>query len=171
MKRACCLAMLWLLLSGCEEERDSDLRAWMAEVRLHHHAQPLSAPAVTALPSFQYVPGERIDPFDPGKLAVTDAGSSANSPQPDLRREREPLESFPLDALRLIGSLRRGRDLVALIEADKHVYQIRVGGHLGQDFGTVVAIGEKFIDIEELVPESDGRWMQRRAQLFLQEKK
>ena len=171
MKRACCLLMLGLLLSGCEAERDSDLRAWMAEVRLRHHAQPISAPAVTALPSFQYAPGGRIDPFDPAKMVATDAGANGHSPQPDLRREREPLESFPLDALRLIGSLRRGRDLVALIEADKHVYQIRVGGHLGQDFGTVVAIGEKLIDIEELIPESDGHWTQRRAQLVLQEKK
>ncbi len=90
--------------------------------------------------------------------------------QPDLRREREPLEFFPLDSVRLIGSLRRGREAIALIEADKRVYQLRVGAHLGQDFGKVIAIGDKTVDIEELVPEGGGRWTQRRTQLVLQEK-
>ena len=105
------------------------------------------------------------------KLAAADEPRSGDTLQPDLRRTREPLESFPLDSLRLIGSLRRGHDAVALIEADKLVYPLRVGAHLGQDFGKIIAIGEKTVDIEEMVPESGGRWAQRRAQLVLQEKK
>ena len=91
--------------------------------------------------------------------------------QPDLQRPREPLESWPLDSLRLVGSLRRERDVVALVEADKRVYSLRIGGHVGQDFGKVIAIGDKTVDIEELVAEAPGRWMKRRTQLVLQEKK
>ena len=165
------LPLLALLLSACEEQRDGDLRAWMAEVRLRHHAKPSSVSPAAAIPEFRYQPGSRIDPFDMAKLAVADARPSGESLQPDLRRAREPLESFPLDSLRLIGSLRRGSEAVALIEADKLVYSLRVGGHLGQDFGKVIAIGDKTVDIEELVPESGGRWTQRRTQLVLQEKK
>ena len=171
MMRTVLLAMLVMLLVACEEQRDGDLRAWMAEVRQRHHAQALSVPQAAEVPEYRYVPGARIDPFDLAKLSVTDAKQAGDALQPDLRRAREPLESSPLDSLRLIGSLRRGRDAVALIEADKLVYQLRVGAHLGQDFGKVIAIGEKTIDIEELVPESGGRWTQRRAQLVLQEKK
>lgn len=160
-----------LLLSACDEQRDGDLRAWMATVRQQHHAQSLSLPVAAAVPEYRYLPATRVDPFDLAKLAATDDAQAGSGLQPDLKRAREPLESYPLDSLRLIGSLRRGRDAVALIEADKLVYQLRMGGHLGQDFGTVVAIGEKVVDIEELVPESGGRWVQRRAQLVLQEKK
>ena len=171
MKRYVVLAALGLLLSACDEQRDGDLRAWMTEVRQRHDAQHLSVPQPVSIPEFRYLPGQRVDPFDIAKLAASDDAQAGNGLQPDMKRAREPLESFPLDSLRLIGSLRRGRDAVALVEADKLVYQLRVGAHLGQDFGTVVAIGEKHVDIEELVPESGGRWTQRRAQLFLQEKK
>ena len=165
----CCAAAL--LLSACDDQRDGDLRAWMTEVRQRHHAQSLLVSQSASIPEFRYLPGQRIDPFDIAKLAVSDDAQAGSALQPDLKRAREPLESFPLDSLRLIGSLRRGRDAVALVEADKLVYQLRVGAHLGQDFGTVIAIGEKNVDIEELVPESGGRWTQRRAQLVLQEKK
>ena len=171
MMRTVLVTMLVMLLVACEEQRDGDLRAWMAEVRQRHHAQALSVPPAAEVPEYRYVPGSRIDPFDLAKLSATDDKQSGDALQPDLRRAREPLESYPLDSLRLIGSLRRGRDAVALIEADKLVYQLRVGAHLGQDFGKVIAIGEKTIDIEELVPESGGRWTQRRAQLVFQEKK
>ncbi len=171
MIRTLLMAMTALLLSACEEGRDGELRAWMTEVRQRHHAQPLSVPLSTPVVEFRYQPAARTDPFDLAKLAMTEERRAGDTLQPDLRRAREPLESFPLDSLRLIGSLRRGADSVALIEADKLVYQLRVGAHLGQDFGKVIAIGEKTVDIEELVPESGGRWAQRRAQLLLQEKK
>lgn len=165
------IVILVLLLSACDEQHDGDLRAWMAEVKRRHHAQPTTVPPAAAIPEFRYQPAARIDPFDLAKLALADERHSGESLQPDLRRAREPLESFPLDSVRLIGSLRRGREVVALIEADKQIYQLRVGGHLGQDFGKVIAIGDKSVDIEELVPEGGGRWTQRRTQLVLQEKK
>ena len=163
-------ALLVVLISACDDERDGDLRAWMVEVRKRHQSQPHSLPPTSAIPEFRYQPASRIDPFDLAKLTVTDERPSGDTVQPDLRREREPLEFFPLDSVRLIGSLRRGREAVALIEADKRVYQLRVGAHLGQDFGKVIAIGDKTVDIEELVPEGGGRWTQRRTQLVLQEK-
>jgi type IV pilus assembly protein PilP len=165
------MAIVVLLLSACDEQRDGDLRTWMAEVRLRHHPQPSSVSPAAAIPVFRYQPASRTDPFDLAKLALADDSPSGESLQPDLRRAREPLESFPLDSVRLIGSLRRGREVVALIEADKQIYQLRVGAHLGQDFGKVIAIGDKTVDIEELVSEGSGRWTQRRTQLVLQEKK
>jgi type IV pilus assembly protein PilP len=165
------LILVVVLLSACDEQRDGDLRAWMAGVRQRHHAPALSLPPATATNEFRYLPADRIDPFDIAKLTGHDEKQASDQLQPDLRRAREPLESFPLDSLRLIGSLRRGHDAVALIEADRLVYPLRVGAHLGQDFGKLIAIGEKTVDIEELVPESGGRWVQRRTQLVLQEKK
>lgn len=171
MMRKLLMAMTALLLSACDEGRDGELRGWMAEVRQRHHARPLSVPPSAPVAEFRYEPAARTDPFDLAKLVVNEERRAGDTLQPDLRRAREPLESFPLDSLRLIGSLRRGPDAVALIEADKLVYPLRVGAHLGQDFGRVVAIGEKTVDIEEMVPESGGRWAQRRAQLVLQEKR
>ena len=90
---------------------------------------------------------------------------------PDTRRSREPLESFPLENLRLVGSLRRQGRVVALVEADKVIYQVKVGSHLGPDMGKVISIGEGSIELEEMVQDAGNRWSSRRARLVMQEKR
>ncbi len=170
MRPTVSLLLVSFLLSGCDIEHDSDLRAWTAQVRQRQHALPQALPVVPSTASFRYQPAPGPDPFDVSRLSLDDV-QAGNQLQPDLRRPREPLESWPLDSLRLVGSLRRQREAVALIEADKLVYPLRVGGRIGQDFGTVIAIAEKTVDIEELVADGSGRWIKRRAQLILQEKR
>jgi type IV pilus assembly protein PilP len=164
-------ALLLLSMTACLQQGSDDLQHWMAEIRQRHHVKPVSLPQVPQIPEFRYQAGERADPFDLSKLSTIDPAALANTPQPDLRRSREPLETFPLDSLRLIGNLRRGKEVVALIQADKLIHTVRVGAHLGQDLGKVVAISDKTVDIDEWVAEGSGRWLRRQTQLVLQEKK
>ncbi len=164
----------WLWIAGCLwlsacGSPDDDLRAWMERTHKRHHNAPPALPLAPAAALLRYEPGGRADPFSAVRLNVLDDTVPDEGLQPDLRRTREPLESYSLASLRLIGSLRRGRDAIALIEVDQRVYTVRVGSHLGQDFGKVVAIGERTIEVDELVAESGGRWVQRRSQLALQE--
>jgi type IV pilus assembly protein PilP len=172
MRQLWSLSVLLLLsMTACQQQGSDDLQHWMAEIRQRHHVKPVSLPQVPQIPEFRYQAGERADPFDLSKLSTIDAAALANTPQPDLRRSREPLETFPLDSLRLIGNLRRGKEVVALIQADKLIHTVRVGAHLGQDLGKVVAISDKTVDIDEWVAECSGRWLRRQTQLVLQEKK
>ena len=164
-------ALLLLSMTACQQQGSDDLQHWMAEIRQRHHVKPVSLPQVPQIPEFRYQAGERADPFDLSKLSTIDAAALANTPQPDLRRSREPLETFPLDSLRLNGNLRRGKEVVALIQADKLIHTVRVVAHLGQDLGKVVAISDKTVDIDEWVAEGSGRWLRRQTQLVLQEKK
>jgi type IV pilus assembly protein PilP len=143
----------------------------MAEIRQRHHPKPVNLPQAARTAEFRYQAGERTDPFDLSKLSTIDAAAISNTPQPDLRRPREPLETFPLDSLQLIGNLRRGKDVVALIQADKLIYSVRIGAHLGQDLGKVIAINDKTVDIDEWVADSAGGWVRRQTQLVLQERK
>jgi type IV pilus assembly protein PilP len=143
----------------------------MAEIRQRHHPKPVNLPQAARTAEFRYQAGERTDPFDLSKLSTIDAAAISNTPQPDLRRPREPLETFPLDSLQLIGNLRRGKDVVALIQADKLIYSVRIGAHLGQDLGKVIAINDKTVDIDEWVADSTGGWVRRQTQLMLQERK
>lgn len=160
-----------LLMPACQQQGSDDLQRWMAEIRRQHHAKPINLPQASQTLEFRYQAGERADPFELSKLSTLDPAALANIPQPDLRRPREPLETFPLDSLRLIGNLRRGKEVVALIQADKLIYSVRVGAHLGQDLGKVVAISDKTVDVDEWVAEGSGRWVRRQTQLVLQEKK
>lgn len=163
----------WLWLAGCLwlsacDSHDEDLRAWMDGARQRHHAAPAALSPAPVAVLLRYEPGGRSDPFSAAQLNHADEALHTGL-QPDLQRAREPLESYSLASLRLIGSLRRGRDAVALIEVDQRVYTVRVGSHLGQDFGKVVGISERTVEVEELVPDSSGRWVQRRSQIALQE--
>ena len=164
-------ALVLLLMTACQQQGSDDLQTWMAEIRQRHHAKPVNLPQGSPVPEFRYQAGQRADPFDLSKLSTIDPAALANSPQPDLRRPREPLETFPIDSLRLIGNLRRGKEVVALIQADKLIHTVRVGAQLGQDLGKVVAISDKTVDIDEWVAEGSGRWLRRQTQLVLQEKK
>ncbi len=164
-------ALLLLSMTACQQQGSDDLQHWMTDIRQRHHVKPVSLPQVPQIPEFRYQAGERADPFDLSKLSTIDPAALANTPQPDLGRSREPLETFPLDSLRLIGNLRRGKEVVALIQVDKLIHTVRVGAHLGQDLGKVVAISDKTVDIDEWVAEGSGRWVRRQTQLVLQEKK
>lgn len=159
-------ACVWL--SACDAH-DDDLRIWMEGARKRHTAVPVTLAPAPAPALLRYEPGARSDPFSASLLNAVNDGASATGLQPDLRRAREPLETYPLASLRLLGSLRRNGDAIALIEVEQRVYSVRIGSHVGQDFGKVVSIGERTVDIDELVPDSGGRWVQRRAQLALQE--
>ncbi len=157
-----------LVLAACDAQED-DLRTWMNGVHRRHHPVPVTVVPAKASPMLRYEPGSRSDPFSMALLAATDTAASGPGLQPDLKRVREPLEGYALSSLRLIGSLRRSSDVIALIEVERRVHSVRVGSYVGQDFGRVVAIDERVVEIDELVPDSGGTWTKRRVQLVVQE--
>ena len=122
-----------LLLNACGESRkDKDIKEFVESVE----AQPVQAvkpyPDVMLLPIFTYPLVQRRDPFTAHK---TDRGESQIA-GPDQTRKKETLEAFPLDALQMVGILRQGDMLWALMLApDDIVYKIAIGSYVGQDFG------------------------------------
>lgn len=166
------LALISILLTGCSEVPEHDLRSWMSETKRQSHPVPVELPPRPAIEEFRYEASGRLDPFDLTKISASlSAELNANGLQPDTHRAREPLESFPLDSLRLVGNIRRQGQVVALVEADKVIHQIHLGSHLGPDMGKVIAISEGAIEIEEMVQDTGNTWAKRRARLVLPEKR
>ena len=166
------LALISILLAGCSEVSEHDLRTWMSETKRQSHPAPVESPPRPAVEEFQYQASGRLDPFDLTKISASlSADLNARGLQPDTHRAREPLESFPLDSLRLVGNIRRQGQVVALVEADKVIHQVHLGSHLGTDMGKVIAISEGAIDIEEMVQDTGNTWTKRRARLVMQEKR
>ena len=170
MRTQILICMLPLFAAACSSRDEENLQAWMNKVRRESHPVPLpiSRPLVTE--SVRYEAGDHADPFDVKKISAS-LSTSGSGIVPDLQRLREPLESYPLDTLRMVGSLRRAGQAVALIQADKLLYQVRKGDHLGQDQGAVVRIDDNGLELEEIVQEAAGTWSKRRVQLSIQEKK
>ena len=85
-----------------------------------------------------------------------------------MTRRKEPLESFPLESLNMVGSLQQGKATYGLVRTpQKDVYQVSVGNYMGQDYGVVTTINDNEIRLKELVQDSAGDWTERSSTLQL----
>jgi type IV pilus assembly protein PilP len=129
-------------------------------------------PVVKPYEPVPYTAYDLPDPFGPAKIQLVSAkgpGGSGGSLQPDLNRPKEPLEAYPLESLKMVGTLERGRNMYALVKADAGLYRVRVGNYLGQNFGVITKITNSEIALRELVQDAGGDWAERESTMLLQE--
>ena len=168
--RAAALVVL-VALAACDNGHQ-DLQTWMDETRA---ATPTVVEKVSEpkrFEPFRYRARAETDPFSQSRLRILVASASSSagaSLQPDTSRRREALEAFPLDTLRMVGNMRLGAAQVALLKADTALYQVRVGNHIGQNFGRVTRISESGVFVRELVQDAAGDWVERITELQLQD--
>ena len=164
MRRICLCCVL--LLTGCARDEFTDLRAFMARSGqgVQQPLEPL--PAVRPQRDFKYDPSGLSDPFSPRGLKPSKGGGL----QPDLTRPKEPLELEPLDGLHMVGTLKKGGQLYALVRRpDNTLYRLAKGDRIGQNFGVIVSISESRIEIKEMIQDGAGDWTESKASLALQE--
>ena len=165
--RAFLMIAIGISLAGCGGESHQDLRAWMADQGKGARGKLDPVPQIKPYEPFAYNAFDMPDPFKPRKIEPAKSGSKL---APDLARSREPLESFPLESLTMVGTLEKNRAIYALIRTpEKDVYQVRAGNHLGQDFGVITGITETDIRLRELVQDGAGDWTERMSSLQLQQ--
>ncbi|MDD3765053.1 MAG: pilus assembly protein PilP [Nevskiales bacterium] len=166
MIKAALIAAGALLLAGCSTDM-SDLERYVAEVKARKTTKIEPIPQPTQYENFIYDPAGRRDPFVE-ILADKRPESAGTGPAPDLDRKREALEAFPLDALRMVGTIRAPDGTFALIKApDGVIHRVTVRNHMGQNYGRIVAISEAEVSLIELVPDGFGGWNERPASLTL----
>lgn len=168
MKRpALAAAAAGLLLAACSSDM-SDLERYVAEVRSRKSTAIPPIPQIKQFEAFVYQPGNRRDPFI--EVKPEPAAAAASGPRPDPNRNREPLESFPLDALRMVGTIKTPGGVFAMVRApDNIIHRLTVKNYMGQNYGQIVAISEAAVSLVELVPDGFGGWVQRDASLALAE--
>jgi len=99
---------------------------------------------------------------------------------PELLRPRDLLETFSRDRLQYVGQISSKGEVEALVKvlppsgAKKeipmmNVHRVRVGQHLGQDFGKVLAIEPNQLVVQELALTPSGEWHVREVRLPLHE--
>jgi type IV pilus assembly protein PilP len=163
-----------LLLSGCSDSDVREVRDWMEQTKKETKPSVKPLPAPKEFVPFPYENHDVVDPFNPAKLLaeLARAAESSNNPnRPDMKRPKELLESFPLDTMRMVGSVQKGGVTYALLQIDRNVYQLKSGQRLGQNFGLVTRVTEVAIDIREVVQDAGGDWVERMSKLELQESK
>ena len=160
------------LMAACSPEHD-ELREWMEQQR--REAKP-NVPPLQAPKKFDPEPygvAQGVEPFSTQKLSVA-LKQEARQPNSllaaEMNRRKEPLEAYPLDSMSMVGSFNKEGRPFALLRVDNLLYQVKVGDHLGQNYGLITKIAETEIVLRELVMDASGEMIERPATLQLQER-
>jgi type IV pilus assembly protein PilP len=161
------LPVALVALTSCSSEID-ELKSFVrdSEKGLPRRIEPL--PPVKPFEPFTYEGFDLPDPFKPRKLAPPKEGAGGGI-APDLNRRKEPLEAFPLEQLKMVGTLSQGKDVFAIVRADKTLYRVKKGNYMGQNFGLITDVTESEIKLKEIVQDSAGDWAERQSVLPLLE--
>jgi type IV pilus assembly protein PilP len=174
--RLCCIVASGIVLSGCSGVEQEDLQRWMVEQRNATKPTVVPIPEPKRFSPAPYGQLAAVEPFSNQKLTQalkrdsTQATSNAALVAPELNRRKEPLEAFPLDAMALVGSLLPSGKTIALVKVDNLLYQVKVGNYLGQNYGKVTKVSETEVTLREIVQDAAGEWIERQANLQLQER-
>lgn len=168
MKRLWYLMPL-LLLGGCGADPMSDLEPYAQSVLSRPPGAIEPLPEIQPVDTFVYEPKDRRDPFTPDAQSEPEENIVLdNGLAPDPNRRKEELESYPLDSLRMVGTLDLTDGRWALVRTKEGIlHRVRVGNHLGQNSGQIISIGDSAIQLTEIVPDGPNQWRERAAKLAL----
>jgi len=156
-------------LASCGGEQYSDLRQFVKESENLPHGRIPPLPDVKPYEPFSYNAYDLVDPFKPRKIEPPKTAAGGGI-QPDLNRRKEPLEAYPLENLRMVGTLQQNKQTFALVKSpDNNLFRVKSGNYLGQNFGLITEISESTIKLKEIVQDSGGDWTERVSTLTLTE--
>ncbi len=155
------MALLSLILIGCSAD-ESKLRRYinMVKARPPRPIEPIPEPH--PIEKFVYPEVDsRRSPFKP--IVEQEQDTFA----PNSKRPKQPLEHFPLDALKFVGILKQGNLIWALIaQPERLVSRVKLGDYMGQNYGQVIDIKDKTILLEETV-QTAGKWEKKKIKFDL----
>ena len=169
--------LLCVLLAGCSSGEHEDLKEWITENSKDLRGAVKKLPEVMPYQSVAYDVESLLDPFKASKIEPESrnkhgAGKGGEyQPDFDARELRNNiLEKYPLESLKMIGTLNVNNRPMAVIQVDDKVKQVKVGEYVGLDFGMVTRITVEAIELRELVQDAAGDWSERNSTLHLQSK-
>ena len=155
-----------LSLSGCSNGMD-ELHKQVEDIKSRPGDSIEPLPPIKPYEPFAYNAASMRSPFVPTPPARSDLAAGV---RPDVKRPREFLEQFPLDTMRMVGTLAlQGRNYGLVQGKDGLVHRVLPGNFVGQNDGKIVGIAATKISIIEIVPDGLGGYIERPAALALTE--
>jgi len=166
LKNGVLISLLAIGLAACGGDMD-DLDQYINEVKARPGGRIEPLPEITPYEVFTYIAdaeGMR-SPFLPD---TPQAAGPAGGTRPDPDRPREFLEAFPLDTLRMVGTLALGETGYGLVQtSDGLIHRVVPGNYLGQNDGRIIDISESEIQIVEIISDGIGGYVERDAAIGL----
>lgn len=157
------LLVFILTLPGCS----NDMSRLESKIELMINKQDSNVPPppkYEEFPRFTYISKSLRDPFQPPQKNQVPTGKSKNikackGPKPRLDRRRQPLEDYPLDSLRMVGTLeRKGTRWALLRTKDGTIHRVRPDFYIGQNHGRITGILVNKILVQEIIQNRDNQY-------------
>lgn len=167
-----------LVLAGCVSSDISDLDTWTAEMEARPGGRIEPLPEIKPYEAYTYqsASANKPDPFAlfyqqraaKAEDVATDSGLTKELELEIKVRNREELEQYELDSLRMVGTMDDTEQLWGIIiDPDGIVHRVAVGNYAGRNIGKIVNIFEDRIELREIVVNEQGRWEERQATIAL----
>ena len=150
-----------------------DLRTFVQQIKSQPPGRIEPIPEFQPYQNFEYTSHDLRDPFKLVDFRRPDVNTEeiaaiASGPKPNIDRVREPLEDFPLDTLRLKGTLTKDGIIWGLIFApDNTVHRVLEGHYMGQNHGRIISVTDEKIELTEIVPDGLGNYIERYSAVAL----
>jgi len=167
--RLVCLSLActaYAAVTACSSA-DDELQRFVDDTKKEPGGRVEPLPEIKPYETFVYAASDLRSPFLPSSPG---SGAGLAGVRPDQKRNREFLEQYSLDTLKMVGTLRLGGSIYGLVQTkDGLVHRVTTGNHIGQAEGKITEISPSKISVVEIVPDSVGGYMERPAALALNE--
>ena len=164
------IALACLALVSCSGEQHSDLRQFVKDSDSMPRGRIPPLPEVKPYEPFEYAAFDLLDPFVARKIEAPKLANVPGALQPPKDHRKGPLEAFPLENLKMVGTLQQLKNFYALIKTpDNNLYRVKPGDFMGQNFGRIIDINESAVKLKELIQDSGSEWKEEERTLLLQE--
>jgi type IV pilus assembly protein PilP len=164
-----CAALAFTALAGLSacSSADDELSRFIEDTKKEPGGRVEPLPEIKPYQTFVYAATDLRSPFLPSSPG---SGAGLAGVRPDSKRNREFLEQFSLDTLRMVGTLKlSGRTYGLVRTKDGLVHRVTSGNYMGQADGKILDITPSKITLTEIVPDGLGGYMERPAAIGLNE--
>ena len=161
------------LLSGCSEGM-GDLQSFVQQVKAQPPGRIEPIPEFQPYQNFEYASHDLRDPFRLVDFRrpeenLEELAAITDGLRPDTDRSREPLEDFPLDTLRLKGTIddKDGVKWGLIFAPDNTIHRVLEGNYMGQNYGRIISVSDQTIELTEIVPDGLGNYIERSSAVAL----
>ncbi len=173
MYRLAFLLIVGLLLGGCSRtDTHADLQAYIDEVKRKPAGRVEPIPPYPSFEGFSYSAASKRSPFDkPIDIQRRVFAKSGSNVRPDFNRTKEFLEGFDIASLSMVGTLKKGGTLWALVRhTSGEIKPVAPGHYMGKNHGKIINIDNTKIELIEIVSDGLDGWVERPRLIALAEK-
>jgi type IV pilus assembly protein PilP len=159
------ILLISVLLAGCGGGDMGDLKTFVADAYKDKKPEIEPLPIIKPFTAYEYSGSDQNDPFNAANILGDNANADGGR---ESERPPEPLEEFPLDALKMVGTMvKEGRPWVIVKTSTGLALLASEGNYMGQNNGQITQISpeRQLVVLSERVLDSAGRWVTREVQV------